>query len=238
MPPERRTTLLRFCALAALIVALVSGCDAEGGEDVPRQVTVVGSGQVLGTPDTLTADVGIEFSAPDVTTATDQSNQRQQAVIAAVEHAGVDRKDITTTGLSVQPQYDGAAGTINGYRVQNSVEITIHKLTSASHVLTVVVSTGGDATRISSVRYSIDDDSQLVKDARARAYADAQSRAEQYARLSGLQLGQVISISEAPSAGSATPTQRAPMATDIPLEPGRQTVSFAVTVVWELFSSA
>ena len=35
-----------------------------------RQVTVVGTGQVQGTPDTLTAAVSIEFSAPDVTTAT------------------------------------------------------------------------------------------------------------------------------------------------------------------------
>ena len=31
-----------------------------------------------------------------------------------------------------------------------------------------------------------------------------------------------------------TTTQRAPMATDIPLETGRQTASLAVTVVWEL----
>jgi uncharacterized protein len=226
---------LRFCAVGALVVALVSGCDAEGEEDVLRQVTVIGTGQVTATPDILTADVGIEFAAPDVTTATDQSNQRQQAVIDAVEHAGVDRKDINTTDLTVQPQSDGTAGAITGYRAENTIEIKIRKLDSASHVLAVVVSTGGDATRISSVRYSIEDDSRLVKDARARAFRDAENRAEQYARLSEMELGQVISISEAPSAAPPTAKQRSPMATDIPLEPGRQTVGFAVTVVWELF---
>jgi uncharacterized protein YggE len=234
MPIAGSGTPLRFCAVAALTVALVSGCDS-GGDDVPRQVTVVGSGQVQGAPDTLTADVGIEFTATDVTAATNQSNQRQQAVIDAVDNAGVDRKDISTIGLTVQPQYDGTAGAITGYRAENTIEIKIRKLDSASHVLAVVVSTGGDATRISSVRYSIEDDSQLVKDARARAFQDAENRAEQYARLSQLQLGQVISISEAPSAVPPTATQRAPMAMDIPLEPGRQTVSFSVIVVWELF---
>ena len=222
--------------MAALTVALISGCAAEGEDDVARQVTVIGSGQVQGAPDTLTADVGTESIAADVTSATNQSNQRQQAVIDAVEHAGVERNDVRTIGLSVQPQYDGTSAAVTGYRAENTVEIKIRKLDSASHVLAAVVTAGGDAARISSVHYSIENDSQLVKDARARAFQDAENRAQQYARLSGLQLGEVVSISEAPSMTSPTASQRAPMATDIPLEPGQQTVSFAVTVVWELFS--
>jgi uncharacterized protein len=96
------------------------------------------------------------------------------------------------------------------------------------------VDTGGDATRIKSVSYSIADDSQLVKDARTRAFNDAKSRAEQYAQLSGLRLGTVLTISEAtaPTSGGA-PAPRA-MPTAVPLEPGQQTVSFSVTAVWEL----
>ena len=74
-------------------------------------------------------------------------------------------------------------------------------------MLALIVSTGGDATRISSVSYSIADDSQLVKDARARAFNDAKNRADQYAQLSGLQLGKVLSISEA-SGGYAAPAGR------------------------------
>ncbi|MGH9205370.1 MAG: SIMPL domain-containing protein, partial [Acidimicrobiales bacterium] len=57
-------------------------------------------------------------------------------------------------------------------------------------------------------------------------------RAEQYARLSGLRLGKVISISET-SGPAPTPPARA-MPTDVPLEPGQQTVNFSVTAVWEL----
>jgi uncharacterized protein YggE len=164
-----------------------------------------------------------------------QTNERQQAVITAVQNAGVDPKDIRTTEVSLQPQYGGTAGTITGYRAANSIRVTIRKLDSASHVLGVIVGTGGDATRINSVHYSIDDDSQLVKDARARAFQDAKNRAEQYAQLAGLRLGQVVSISEGSAAAPApTPMPRAPMATDVPLAPGQQTVSFSVTVVWQL----
>ncbi len=44
----------------------------------PRQVTVIASGQVQGVPDTLTANVAIESAAADVTTAMNQTNERQQ----------------------------------------------------------------------------------------------------------------------------------------------------------------
>lgn len=232
---------LSIVLLAGLAVAGLAACDATSrplppGEN-PRQVTVVGSGEVQGTPDTLTTNVAISFIAPDVTTAMNQTNQRQQAVIDALVGAGIDRKDISTTQVSLQPQYgaDGTA-TIVGYQASNGIDVRIRALDSASRVLALIVSTGGDATRINSVAFSIDDDSQLVKDARARAFNDAKDRAEQYAGLSGLKLGKVISISEV--AGSSVPPMPTPMpramATDVPLSPGQQTVSFSVTVAWEL----
>jgi uncharacterized protein YggE len=226
--------------LALGLVATATACDHAAPEKVgenPRQVTVVGSGHVQGVPDTLTADVGIEFTARDVTSAMDQTNARQQAVIDALASAGADRKDISTTDVSLQPQYDNAGAAITGYRATNAIRVKIHPAGTASRLLAVIVGTGGDATRINSVSYSIADDSQLVKDARAHAFQDAQDRAAQYAQLSGLGLGKVISISEA-SGGAAPPTMPAPMrggmAAAVPLEPGQQTVSFSVTAVWEL----
>ena len=236
--PDRARLLIRIALAVGLTAALLAGCDSHGGRvgDNPRQVTVVGSGQVQGVPDTLTADVGIEFTAPDVTTAMNQTNDRQQAVINALTGAGVDRKDISTTEVSLQPEYDSSGGAITGYRAGNSIRVKIHPADSASHVLAVIVGAGGDATRINSVSYSIADDSQLVKDARARAFQDAKNRAEQYAQLSGLKLGKVISISEASGGASTVPPAppRGGAVENVPLEPGQQTVSFSVTVVWEL----
>jgi len=238
MPNAKRARLLpRFVLAVGITVGVVSGCDSHAARvgDNSREVTVVGSGQVQGVPDTLTADVGIEFTAPDVTVAMNQTNDRQQAVINALTGAGVDRKDISTTDVSLQPQYD-SGGRINGYRASNSIRVKIHPVDSASHVLAVIVGAGGDATRINSVSYSIADDSQLVKDARARAFQDAKERAEQYAQLSGLKLGKVISISEA-AGGAATAAPAPPrsgMQASVPLEPGQQTVNFSVTAVWQL----
>jgi len=140
----RARLALRFVLALGLTVGAVSACDSQSAKvgDNPREVTVVGSGQVQGVPDTLTADVGIEFTAPDVTVAMNQTNDRQQAVINALTGAGVDRKDISTTEVSLQPQYDSSGGTITGYRADNSIRVKIHPADSASHALAVIVGAG------------------------------------------------------------------------------------------------
>lgn len=234
-----KTRLLTLAAAAVAVVGL-SGCDANSGPATTgssdhREVTVVGTGEVQGTPDTLTANVAMEFIAPDVTGAMNQSSERQEAVINALVDAGVDRTDIATTSVSLQPQFN-PDNVIIGYRASNTIDVKIRQLDSASAALALIVSTGGDAARINSVNYSIEDDSQLIRDARARAFEDAKSRAAQYADLSGLDLGNVLSISE-----TAAPTPPIPMApraameaVPVPLEPGQQTIGFSVTVIWEL----
>ena len=234
-----RTTLVAFAA-AGMTAAALTACDAQSGTTLEpsadtRQVTVVGEGQVQGTPDTLTINASMEFLESDATSAMNQTNERQQAVIDGLAGLGIDRKDIATTAADLQPQYGSDSTSISSYRATNSINVKVRDLEKASDTIGLIVSTGGNATRINSISYSIEDDSQLVRDARARAFEDAKDRAGQYAELSGLGLGKVISISE--SAGSVPPIPvQAPRALEaaVPLEPGQQTVGFSVTVIWEL----
>ena len=163
-----------------------------------------------------------------------QTSERQQAVIEALVDAGVDRKNISTTQVSLQPEFGGAPDfKVVGYRARNSIGVKIRKLDAASQTLALIVDTGGDATRINSVNYFIEDDSQLVRYARSRAFNDAKDRAEQYAQLSGVSLGKIISISETARTGLPTPLGGGGGG-GVPLEAGQQTVGFQVTVIWEL----
>lgn len=242
--PPRTLTRLLVLASAALAVVGVVGCDAKSaptavpGTAAPRQVTVVGEGKVDGTPDTLTISISIAATASDAIGASNQTSSRTTAVTDALTGQGIGRKDISTTTVSLQPQYGGSDNTtVTGYQSTNSLDVTVRKIETGPQVLGVITTTGGDATRINSVAYSIEDDSQLIKDARGRAFADAKNRAAQYAELSGLDLGKVLSISETGS-GAPPPMQpstaRYDMAAPVPMSPGQQTVGFSVTVVWEL----
>jgi uncharacterized protein YggE len=233
----------RFLVVAAagLTVAGLAACDAKSGptpaaEGNVRQVTVVGEGKVQGTPDTVTVAAAIESVAPDASSALNQTNQRMSAVTDAVANQGIDRKDISTTGVTLQAQY-GDNSVITGYQASNSIEVKVRKLDAASPTILAIQNAGGNATRINSVNLSIEDDSQLVKDARAGAFDDAKNRAQQYAQLSGLDLGKVLSITEAgANVTPPTPMPRfdATAAAGVPISPGQQTVGFSVTVVWEL----
>lgn len=223
--------------IAASLAVTATACDSPHSPTAgasPSQVTVSGSGHVEGVPDTLTAEVAIEFAAADVTATMKQTNDRQQGVINALADAGVDRTDIRTTEVTVAPQYSNpnpaGASTIASYRADNAIEVKIRPPDAASRLLALIVSTGGNATRIRSVNYSIADDSQLVRDARSRAFHDAKNRAQQYAELSGRHLGSTLFISEEPGSTPATPRGLSA----VPLEPGRQTITFSVTVSWEL----
>jgi uncharacterized protein YggE len=243
MPMSTLTRLL-LLASAAVAVVGVAGCDAKSaptpvpGTSAPRQVTVIGEGKVDGTPDTLRISLSIAATAPDAVSASNQTSSRANAVTDALAGQGIDRKDISTTTVTLAPQYGGSNNTtIVGYQSSNSIDVVVRKIETGPQVLGVITTTGGDNTRINSVAYSIEDDSQLVKDARSRAFEDAKNRANQYAELSGLDLGKVLSISEV---GSGTPPPPpSPVRYDVaaeavPLSPGQETVGFSVTVVWEL----
>ncbi|MCH5644270.1 SIMPL domain-containing protein [Gordonia sp. ABSL49_1] len=234
----RRRAAVAAGVLAA-VVALVAGC-GDDSSSPQRTVTVVGTGTVTGTPDTVRADIGIEATGSDVSAALNQANTKVRAVTDAVVAAGVARKDVQTQQVTLTPQYSspapGGTSQITGYQATNTIRVIIRDIPKASGVLSAAVNAGGNETRISNVTFAIDDDSALMKQARETAFKDARSRAEQYASLADDSLGDVITINETTSGGQQpAPTyQRDVAAAPVPLEPGQQRLTFTVTVTYAL----
>ncbi|MEE3851020.1 SIMPL domain-containing protein [Gordonia sp. LSe1-13] len=236
---SRRTARVAAIVASVAAVLFVSACGSGGGDD-PRTVTVVGNGEVTGAPDTLRAVIGVEATADDVSSALNESSTQVSAVTDAVVEAGVAREDIQTQQVDLSPQYanpaPGSTREISGYQATNTIRVTIRDIATASDVLAAAATAGGDNTRISNVAFAIDDDSDLMKQAREAAFTDARGRADQYASLSGDSLGDVQTINEQTS-GQEQPTtmQRDSVAAaPVPIEPGQQTLTFSVTVTFEL----
>lgn len=239
--PRASKALASAVLLAAVAVTAACGTDSSSAptSGTPAGINVNGVGEVQGTPDTLTARIGVETTADDVTTAIDQANTAVSAVTDAISAAGVDRADIQTQQVSIDPQYsDGfsvSTSTISGYRATNTLQVTVRDLSKASSVLGDATTAGGNATRVSGVSFRIDDDSDLIADARSRAFADARDRAEQYASLAGNDLGKVVSITENITGQESAPSfDRSSASSAVPIEPGQQTVSVSVAVQWGL----
>jgi uncharacterized protein len=159
-----------------------------------------------------------------------------------LKEKGVEPKDIQTSQLSINPTYDDKGQRITGYQVNNSVTATLHDIGAAGGLIDAAAAAAGDAVRVQSIGFSIDDDSALKAEARTQAVHQAQLQAEQMAKAAGVKLGGIRLISEVPAAGpmpyyeqlngGAADSARA--ASPAPVEPGQQELSLTVDVVWDL----
>lgn len=177
--------------------------EAETGYSPAETITVVGQGSVSIRPDIARVSIGVETSGEAISEAVAENETRMQALLAALEEAGIEEKDIQTMNYSIQldrypepmPRVEPATGEpIPLYRVSNMVNVTIRDLESVGDVLDAVVEAG--ANNIWGITFAVDDPSAAQADARADAIEDAQARASALAELSGVALGPVMSVSE------------------------------------------
>jgi len=202
------------------------------------RITVTGTGAVSGTPDQLMLSMGVQTSDASVSAALQRANQAVRAVAGALARTGVRRSDIQTSGLSIQPNYAGNSALPTGYGVSESIDVTLRRLATAGTQISDAVRAGGNATVVDGVSLNLSDTSSLLAAARARAVADARTRAAQYAKALGRSVGPVVSVSEqggmgplpVPVAGAARSSTPSP----VPVSPGRQRVTVSVTAVFAL----
>ena len=235
-PKAALTTSGSQLAGAAVSQAPTTGGDAAG-------VLVTGHGEVETPPDTGFFDVGVQVTATSVADARDRAATSATAVISSLKGNGIDARDIKTTGLSIQPQYDygknGNEPRITGYMVTNTVHATVRNLDSFTKVIDDAVAAGGDDVRVQGIRFGVDDMDKAKEQAREKAMNDAQTKAEQLAKLGGVTLGKPIAISEVqqqyqPYAPAADMYANRSAAQATPIETGTNTIAVDVTVRWAL----
>jgi uncharacterized protein YggE len=238
----RRTILLALAAGAIFVAACTPEVtvqnEAPAPGDLPSGITVSGSGEVYGTPDTLEMSFGVSVQRPTVQQAVDDAAALADTLISTLEGNGVATEDIQTAGYSISPQYDysGELVTITGYEVDNVVAAKIRDVSAAGSVIDAVAANGSDEVQVSGVSFSIEDDEELIAAARAAAWADAEAKAGQLADLAGVTLGRAVMISESFSTGQPVPLYRgfdemaAVDAAPTPIEPGQQQVAVSLQV--------
>ncbi len=243
-----RTRWLLLAAAALPAAVLFSACD-EGDTIVNSQaadqtgIVVTGHGEIEAPADTAYLDIGIQLTAANVADARNQAAKAADAVISSIKKNGVDDKDIKTIGLSIQPQYTylkDQEPKITGYTVTNTVEAKIRKLENVSKIVDDATAAGGDASRLNSIRFAIDDNSKVLSQAREAAMKDARAKADELARFGDVTIGKPVMISEgtqsSPPIAYAVPTARDVSAAGAatPIQSGSQKVTVDVQVRWSL----
>ena len=184
--------------LLALLLLLPLTLAAQAQDNVGT-LTVSGSGDAAGAPDLAFLRLGVQASDEDVLLAFNSSNETTAAIVDAMLALGIDRVDIRTDGLTLYQDrpYDPYSDVEDARRIywaENTLGVTLRDVALVGRALGAGVQAG--ANTIDRLSFSISDSAALEARARELAFADARARAEHLAALSGMRLGQVISISE------------------------------------------
>jgi uncharacterized protein YggE len=158
--------------------------------------SVTGTGKVTVLPDVAIVNAGVTAQASSVKAAQDLLNKNINAVSSAVKSAGVDGKDVQTSGYNISPTYDYSANTqrITGYQAYSNLSIKVRAIENVNAVIDAATAAG--ANTVGGISFDVDDKTKAENEARQKAVADAKSKAENAARMAGFSLGRIINYSE------------------------------------------
>ncbi len=223
---NRRTLIIA----AALLAALSAPAQA-----VERLITVTGHGMVEVAPDIAMIRIGVTSQGKTAREASAANAQQMTKVLNAIEQSGIAKKDIQTSRLSLQPQYDPKNGTnrLLGFQVTNQITVRMHQIGNLPSILDKAISAG--ANEMSGISFLVSGESKALDQARGDAIADAHRKAVLYAIAAGTTVGKVVAITEQGSSPPPRPLQamRA-SAGAVPVAPGEQTLRATITVSYEL----
>ncbi len=229
---------MRFLSTFATILVLAMPAMAA---DVPvATISVTGEGRIDAQPDMATVSIGATNEAATAAEALDANSAAVAAVIARLKEAGIEDRDIQTSGLSLGPRYDysssGREPTITGYVASNTVTVRIRALDTVGAVLDGVVA--GGANTLNGLSFGLQDSDAAMDKARRRAVADAARKAALYAKAAGVTLGRVLSISEQGGFQPPRPMMMAEASMakggDVPVAPGEVSIASTVSIIYEI----
>ncbi|MEM9897932.1 MAG: SIMPL domain-containing protein [Pseudomonadota bacterium] len=205
-----------------------------------RYVSVSGQGTVSASPDQAVLRFSVEARTATALDAMNEASAKADAVLKFLASSGIEQKAITTTRLSLSPQFsyeDRRDPKLIGYTAANGLSVKVTDLEALGTIVDGVIRSG--ANRFDGISFTIEDRKKLLDDARKDAVDDARRKAELYAKAAGASLGEVVSISEPGARPPSMPGPVMAMEADFapraaPIEPGEMTLSARVTITYAL----
>lgn len=248
--------LLAYAALAVLVLLAlfllaktVDAFDRMGKSPYagPNVITVSGTGKAETPPTIARVIFTTQETAGTVAEAQEKASTRTRTALDAVRELGIDNDDVQAAGYQTNPQYaypEGGPPRITGYQVSQTVTVKIRDTNRAGEVLQVLGNAG--VQNIQGPNFEVDDDSEVMQEARGKAIEDARKKAHILARQLGVRLGDVVSFSENGGPISPMPaygmgggvmmdaTMAREQAANVPVPQGQNESTVNVTITYEI----
>ncbi|MGL4314511.1 MAG: SIMPL domain-containing protein [Sphingomonas sp.] len=199
--------------------------------------------EIRSAPDRARVGAGVVTTAPTAVEAMRQNAAAMTRLSAALRRAGIEGRNIQTSGINLSAQYDytpqqqGQPPRLIGYQVSNMVNVVTSDIANLGRLLDTLVEAGG--TNIDGPSFFIDNPDAALDTARQRAMTRATERATLYARAAGYTRGRLTAVSE----GGPMPVQPMPVMqmaraesadAATPVQPGQVSNAITLTLQYRL----
>lgn len=238
-----KLSILPLLAATALIVPAAASAQATAVQVQPisgTRLDISATGEVSRVPDVAIISTGVVTRAATATAAIQQNANQMDRVRAALKRAGIADKDIQTSSLSLNPDYNyqqNQPPKLTGYQASNTLSVRFRNIADTGKILDALVSEG--ANQISGPNLTIDKPEAALDEARVKAIAAGRARADTYARALGMRVVRLLSVSE--SGGYAVPPPAPPVMyaraerdSSTSIDPGEQRLQVSVSMSFEL----
>ncbi len=264
--------ILSLVAIAGFFLTVQLAKQASGQNTRNETISVTGTAEIYAVPDVAQFSFGVVEVGKTVKEAQEKANTKLEKIMTALTDAGIEEKDIQTTNFNIYPKYEyhyeNASGLrcyadycpppyyskeeIVGHEASWYVSVKVREIEKAGDVLALV----GDkeVTNLSGLSLVVEKQTELERDARDKAVADAYDQAKRIAKGLGVRLGDVVSFSEnggggiyygrdmyaydmavaESSEGKAVAPQAFGMGGGPDVSPGENKIISNVTVVYEI----
>ena len=225
-----RSLLVSTLMLPAASVALAQ-------EAAPQPtLSLSASAEVMVEPEFATVRSGVTVTAATAQDAVRRNAEMMSEVFDALRRAGVQRNDMQTTSLTLQPRYEWderrTEQRLVGYTAQNIVSAKVRDLDEVGDVVDAMV--GAGANNIQSVTFGAEDTADDLDRARRLAVARLLEKASLFADAAGLELCGITRLSEGgntprPMYANAMMRESDSLGASTPLAAGELTLSASVS---------
>jgi len=228
-------------AVSSLAVLALSACNSGAptyittGNNAQASLNVSATGSVSATPNRAMVTAGVVSEGKTAREAMIGNATKMTSVFEELEAAGILKKNIQTSQLSLQPRYDyrdRRAPTISGYEARNTVTAKSEDLDTVGAMLDALVKAG--VNNINGVNFSVNNPDAALAEARATAIKDAKAKAQAMADAAGVKLGKLMSLNESNFNASPRPMamMSARMESDAvtPIAAGEQSMNVTVNM--------
>lgn len=241
----KKSRLLYVFGIVACLVAsfvfVVSSTKADELQketEVPRKISVMGTGIVKSKPDVVFFNCSIVSQEKEAAVSQKTNGETSNNVITALVEAGILEEDITTVSFNVSPVYTYKSGeepNLVGYKTTHQLTVKVIEIDKVGSLIDLAMEAG--VSQIQGIHFDISNREELQRQAIEAATRDARVKAKAALDPEGMLITGLFNMNIL-SSSPVTPAKRGmdygspEQGTNFAVMPGTQTISAQVSAVY------